>query len=245
MMRRLFPDASGVDGLAALEGEYALPPAPHVRANFVTSLDGKVEVGGRSGPLAGPADRDVFMAMRAVTDVILVGAGTVRQENYGPVRLDPEVQERRRARGQGDVPPLAVVSNRAHLDPEARLFQGPSRPLVITTAAGSEANPRLAAVADVVLCGDQFVDIRVVRDVLIERGLDRVLCEGGPTLLRTLLGAGLLDELCLTTSATLVGPDHRGLLGDQPLSESLPFALTSLLEADGMLFARYRCGEDS
>ncbi len=62
-----------------------------------------------------------------------------------------------------------------------------------------------------------------------------------PTLLRTLLGAGLLDELCLTTSATLVGPGHRGLLGDQPLSESLPFALTSLLEGDGMLFARYRC----
>jgi riboflavin biosynthesis pyrimidine reductase len=244
-MRRLLPETGDVNDAAALEAEYQLDPVPHMRANFVISLDGKVEIGGRSGPLAGPADQQVFMAMRAVTDAVLVGAGTVRQEKYGPVRLDPAVQDRRRARGQSDIPPIAVVSNRADLDPEARLFGGPTPPLVITTTAGVEANPRLDEVAELILCGDQLVDIRVVNDVLLDRGFQRVLCEGGPTLLRTLLGAGLLDELCLSTAATLAGGDHRSLLGDQPLASAVPFALTRLLEADGMLFARYESRERS
>jgi riboflavin biosynthesis pyrimidine reductase len=238
-MRRLLPETGDVSGAAALEAEYELGPVPHLRANFVTSLDGMIELDGHSGPLAGPADQELFMAMRAVTDVILVGAGTVRQEKYGPVRLDPAAQDRRRARGQSDLPPIAVVSNRADLDPEARLFGGSARPLVITTTAGAEANPRLAEVAEVILCGDQFVDVRVVNDVLLARGFQRVLCEGGPTLLRTLLGADLLDELCLSIAATLAGADHRSLLGDQPLSGAVPFTLSRLLEADGMLFASY------
>ena len=210
-MRRLYPTPGGLTGAAELEDEYLLPAARHVRANFVTSLDGMVELGGRSSPLGGPADREAFMAMRAVADVILVGAGTVRQEKYGPVRLDATVQERRRA---------------------------------ITTAAAAEARTDLAAVAELVVCGDQFVDLQLALDELSTRGLQRVLCEGGPTLFRTLVTAGLLDELCLTTSARLVGPGHRGLLGDQPLTEPASLTLAGVLEGDELL-SRYALGAQS
>jgi riboflavin biosynthesis pyrimidine reductase len=244
-MRRLYPTPGGLTGPAELEDEYFVAPARHVRANFVTSLDGMVDIGGRSSPLGGPADRDAFMAMRAVADVVLVGAGTVRQEKYGPVRLDPTVQERRRARGQAPLPKLAVVSNRGDLDPQAKCWDGEAKPLLITTTAAAEAHAELAAVADMVVCGDQFVDLRLALDELSTRGLQRVLCEGGPTLFRTLVTAGLIDELCLTTSTRLVGPEHRGLLGDQPLTEPASLSLTGVLEGDGMLLSRYAFGAQS
>ena len=245
-MRRLYPTPGGLTGAAELEDEYFVAPARHVRANFVTSLDGMVDIGGRSSPLGGPADREAFMAMRAVADVILVGAGTVRQEKYGPVRLDATVQERRRARDQAALPKVAVVSNRADLDPQAKLWGGgEAKPLLITTAAAAEARTDLAAVAELVVCGDQFVDLQLALDELSTRGLQRVLCEGGPTLFRTLVTAGLLDELCLTTSARLVGPGHRGLLGDQPLTEPASLTLAGVLEGDEMLLSRYALGAQS
>jgi riboflavin biosynthesis pyrimidine reductase len=240
-MRRLFPTVGEVAVGVGLEEEYSFPAARHVRANFVTSVDGMVELGGRSSPLGGPADRNAFMAMRAVADVILVGAGTVRQEKYGPVRLDPAAEARRLERHQALLPSLAIVSNSAALDPTAKVFSGETRPLVLTSAAGATAGTALVDAAEVVVCGDESVDLALALDELHARGLGRVLCEGGPTLLRSLLGAGLLDELCCTTSPWLAGAGHRGLLGDQPLSGPVAMTLTAVLEADGMLFARYGC----
>ena len=101
-----------------------------------------VEVDGRSGPLGGQADRAAFMAMRAVSDVVLVGAGTVRAEKYGPVRLDADTQTRRSARQQKPLPRLAIVSNQAELDPEARVFGGETAPLLLTTAAAAARRGR-------------------------------------------------------------------------------------------------------
>jgi riboflavin biosynthesis pyrimidine reductase len=243
MMRRLFPSPEPLAGDEDLESAYLLPPQRHVRADFVTSVDGMVEIDGRSGPLAGPADRAVFLAMRAATDAVLVGAGTVRQEKYGAVRLDDAVQARRRARDQAPLPALAVVTNRGDLDARTPIFSGSERPILLTTAAATEARPDLAAIAEVVLCGDQYVDIVLALSQLRDRGLVRVLCEGGPTLLRSLVGAHLLDELCLTTSPRLAGTGHRGLLGDQPLPGVVSLRLTDVLEGDGMLFSRYCCVE--
>jgi riboflavin biosynthesis pyrimidine reductase len=240
-MRRLFPTAGDVAVGEGLEEEYLVPAGPHVRANFVMSVDGMVELGGRSSPLGGPADRSAFMAMRAVADVILVGAGTVRQEKYGPVRLDAAAEERRLERHQALLPPLAIVSNSGALDPTAKVFSGETRPLLLTSAAAATAGTVLAAAAEVVVCGDESVDLAWALDELHARGLGRVLCEGGPTLLHSLVGAGLLDELCCTTSPWLAGSGHRGLLGDQPLSGPVAITLTAVLEADGMLFARYSC----
>jgi len=238
-MRRLYPTPRELAGAAELEDEYLQPSGRHVRANFVTSLDGRIELGGRSSPLGGSADRAAFMAMRGVADVILVGAGTVRQERYGPVRLDPSVQERRLARGQASLPQLAVVSNRANLDPESRLWTGEVKPLLITTATAATARADLAGVAEVVVCGDREVKLDVALEQLFARGLERVCCEGGPTLLSSLVSAGLLDELCLTSSPWLIGPGHRGLLGDQQLLAPAQLGLSNLLEGDGMILARY------
>jgi riboflavin biosynthesis pyrimidine reductase len=241
-MQRLYPAPGPINDTVDLETEYLVAAPLHLRANFVASLDGMVEVEGRSKPLGGESDHAAFMAMRAASDVILVGAGTVRQERYGPVRLGTDVQERRRARGQSPLPQLAIVSNQADLDGKARVFGGDTPPLLLTTTAAAERRVDLAAVADVVGCGDQWVDITLAVEKLRERNLGRILCEGGPTLLRSLLAADLLDEFCCTTAPCLVGMGHHSLVGDQALPDPISLQLTAVLEGDGMLLARYRRG---
>ena len=95
---------------------------PWVIVDMMSSVDGATAVAGRSGGLGGPGDKAVFRALRAVPDVILVGAATARVERYGPVRLDDEVRARRVARGQSSLPRLALVSGRLDLDPDAAMF---------------------------------------------------------------------------------------------------------------------------
>jgi riboflavin biosynthesis pyrimidine reductase len=223
-----------------LETRYLIDADRHLRADFVTSLDGAVELDGRSAGLSGPGDRVAFMAMRAVTDVILVGAGTVRAEGYGPPKLDQAVRSRRSARGQQNLPALAIVSNSGKLDPTAKVFSGDEQPLLLTSAAAVASHQELEAVADVVVCGDQYVDLPVAIDQLGRRGLGRVLCEGGPTLFRSLLDADLVDELCLSIAPVLAGWGHHTLLGEQPLDQQRGLLLASVVESDGTLFARYQ-----
>jgi riboflavin biosynthesis pyrimidine reductase len=238
MIRRLLPETGGIESDEALEQWYQPPSDRHLRVNFVATLDGAIEVGGLSGPLGGPADRQTFMAMRAVADVVLVGSGTATAENYGPVRLEAGAQARRRARGQPDRPRLAVVSGTGRLDPAARMFTGGDRVLVFTTDRVVNARPDLAQVADLVGCGDDRVDPGRMASTLDDLGLTRVLCEGGPALARGLFSSGMVDELCLTLSPVLAGAHH------QALGEAWPgapgrFELTALLEGDGMLMTRY------
>jgi len=237
VIHRLVPGA-GIEAAADLEDSYLPPASSHLRVNFISSLDGAIEIDGRSGALGAAADRQVFMAMRAVADVVLVGAGTARAENYGPVRLAPDVEARRQARGQGRRPRMAVVTARGELAPSARLFEGEDPVIVYTTDEVRAVRTDLAEVADLVGCGPGHVELSRVMSDLRGRGAGRVLCEGGPSLVRDLFSMGLVDELCLTISPVLAGPGHLGLDGvwEGPAGR---FAMTGLLEGDGLLLARY------
>ena len=239
MIRRLLPDAGVVGGDVGLEDFYYVDPGRHVRADFVVSLDGAVEIGGRSRPLGAPADRAAFLAMRAVADAVLVGAGTARIERYGPPAIGGDGQQRRSSRGQQSVPALVIVTRRGLLGAEDRVFSNGYRPIVITTAAALAGHPELVDLADVVECGDVEVDLREALERLAGMGLGRVLCEGGPSLFHSLLTGHLVDELCVTFSPVIAGPQHLHLSGATPLAEPSRFRLGGLLEGDGLLMARY------
>jgi riboflavin biosynthesis pyrimidine reductase len=137
---------------------------------------------------------------------------------------------------------LALVTGRLDLDPESQLFHGGAeRTVVITHAsADAEARDRLAAVADVVVAGDHAVDLATALDRLAERGLSRVLCEGGPSLLASVAAAGRLDELCLTLAPQLVGGDGPRVVTGPHLG--VPLSLAHLLEQDSVLLSRYVAG---
>lgn len=236
-VRPLLPADAPAD--RALEDWYDAPPAPLLRAGFVLSTDGGIAADGSSVPLSGPADKAAFQALRATSDAVVVGAGTARREDYGPVRLRPSGREWRATHGREGLPPLVVVSRRLELDPAARCFSGDVRTVVVTCAASpAPARQRLAEVAEVLVAGDEGVDLAHAVGALRERGLVRLLCEGGPALLTDLLRAGLVDELCLTSTPLLLGDAPR-LTG--PLPERLPLRLLHLLDGgDGVLLARYR-----
>ena len=208
-----------------------------LRAGFVLSADGGAAVGGGSRGLQSPADRAVFTALRAVSDAVVVGAGTARAEGYGPVRVRPEGRTWRSEHGRPVSPVLVLVSRSLALDPADPCFTGPA--IVITCAAADpDRRAALEAVADVVVAGDDDVDLAAAARALRERGLRRLLCEGGPTLLTALLGAGLVDELCLTTAPVLLGAAPALLV--QALPSPVDLRLVHLVDGeDGSLLTRW------
>jgi riboflavin biosynthesis pyrimidine reductase len=209
-----------------------------IRANMVTSVDGAVSADGLSRGLQTAGDNRVFAALRDLADVVLVGASTAQMENYGPTR--PSVDTRHRW-GLPDRLPLALVTRTLRINTSARLFAGECRPFVVTCARSDETRrAEVADHADVLVCGDEDIDYAAVRAAFAERGLTRVLCEGGPTLLGQLLYHDSVDELCLSLSPLVAGPEPgRIVAGAQWHSGSRELKLRGLLEEDGALFLRY------
>jgi riboflavin biosynthesis pyrimidine reductase len=237
------PKTPGVDGLIArLADVYAYPAGTCVRANMVVSVDGAIAVDGRSGGLSGVADRLIFMVLRSLADVIVVGAGTARAEKYGPAKpssLWPQLRE-----GRPAVPPIAVVTRSLGLDLDSQLVRGDGGPrtiLLTTSQAPAQRRAQAARTADVIVAGNDNVSAAAAIEQLTGLGYHRILVEGGPTLLGELVGAGLLDELCVTTSPVLEGGHSPArMLAGQP--GAMPLRLVSMLEDDDFVLARYARG---
>lgn len=214
---------------------------PTVRLNFVSSLDGAVEIGGYSEPLSGAADKRVFRILRQHCDALMVGAGTVRREGYHAVTLDRERRAWREANGLPAYPVAVIVSASLDLDPAADvLANAPVRPVILThDAAPADRRAALGEVADVVSCGPTAVDLGAGLAVLRGRGLTHVLSEGGPHLLGSLVAADLVDELCLTISPQLAGAG-AGRIAAGPIAPApLGMTLEHALLAENSLITRY------
>jgi riboflavin biosynthesis pyrimidine reductase len=211
-----------------------------VRLNFVASIDGAATADGLSAGLSGEADKRVFDLLRRLCDVVLIGAGTLRAERYGPMRLDAASIRWRRANGLDDEPVFAIVSGTLRLDPASVVFtEAPVRATVVTIAASSPAKrAALSRVADVVVCGEERLDPALMFAELAKRGLRQVLSEGGPTLFGTLLEAECVDELCLTISPLIeAGIASRIAAGVLPQARRMD--LRHVLVSDSTLMLRY------
>ena len=223
-MRLLHPDVRDISPEDLFDLYDA--PGPILRADFVTSVDGTVAIGGRAGPLSSPADKAVFRALRTVADAIIVGAGTARDENYGPVNHKGSARQWRADHGYAEQAPLVVVSRSGNIPPAARFLAGP------TILAVPEGVPVPASAAEVLRT---TVPSELVA-ALHERGLTRLLCEGGPTLLTSMMDANVIDELCLTTAPMAIGNGPH-LLGPVPTTG---LRLLSLVHDDpGVLLCRW------
>ena len=207
---------------AELAEAYAPPGEPWLRVNFVSTVDGAAQGDdGRSKSLNNAADKRVFDVLRSRADCLVVGAGTLRAEAYDVPRL-----------------PLVVVSRSADVPPTLR--DAPAgRVLMATTArAGGLADARDVLGDDnVLVLGEDEVDLAALRSALVDRGWTEILGEGGPSLFADLLAAGVVDELCWTVVPRLTGGDAvriaTGADVDVPLRPAL------LLEQDGTLLGRW------
>lgn len=244
------------DELGQLAELYRYPPrpssgpgaaAPFVRANMVASIDGAVTYDGKSGELGGPGDRAVFRVLRGLADVILVGAGTATTEGYGRPQADEALAAHRESLGQASAPALALVSRSLSIPPDFEPVADPDTVVLTCTSAPADRRRALLdAGATLVDCGDDTVSTMAILDHCADRGWSRVLCEGGPSLLGSLVTADALDELCLTTSPHLVGGDAGRIVATGGSGSGEPSAVlhalrpaSILTDDDGFVFTRW------
>jgi riboflavin-specific deaminase-like protein len=244
-VHELRPQGEVTDPLSPYRRVHRWPQAdrPWVLANMVAGLDGSTAVGGRVGELSSPVDADLFRMLRAIADVVLVGAGTVRRERYGPVRLPDHLRAERTNEDRPPVPPLAVVTRSLELDFDAPVFAqtDPASPTMVLTSASAPADRVRAAEhhAEVLVVGDDRVELVAAMAALAARGARVVLCEGGPTLLGELVAADALDELCLTIAPVMGGDPLPVALTPSAAGPLARFRLEHVLNAGSDLFLRF------
>lgn len=236
---RLWPDAA-----EQLSDDDLIASIDHagVRFNFISSIDGAATRDGLSGGLGGPADQRLFELLRRVADVVVVGAGTVRAEGYGPLRVSEASQRWRVDHGRTPHPILAIVTGRLGLDPGSEIFTAaPVRPIIFTTenARNAEGIESFADVADVVVEGRERVRPEtIVAHLTSKRSLHRILCEGGPSLFGDFIGGEQVDELCVTLSPALeAGQARRIARSDAAHPQDM--SLATVLRSGDTLLLRY------
>jgi len=239
------PGHDGLMDAEALALAYAYPKLraeqTWVRANFISTLDGAAAGDdGRSGSINTGADREVFGLLRALSDVVLVGAGTARTEGYRRATIRASWLFLRQ--GRPAHPTTAVVSRSGHVPPGLSQAREDSGEVLLITCehAGAEgidlARGSLGE-QQVIVAGDDTVDLAVAVDSLAARGLRRILCEGGPHLMRDLTASGRLDELCLTIAPTLVAGEHPRITAGAAVTANLLPQL--LIESQGTILGRW------
>lgn len=242
-MEQIFPSpVDDVDTAALYRSDHRAPvaPRPWVMCNMISSADGGIALDGVSGGLGGPADKAVFAAIRSLPDVIVVASGTVIAEDYRTAQTSPDMQARRVALGQSPIPRIAIVTQSLGIDPGHRVFAGSVKPLVITSSSSPEsARATLATVADIIVAGDETVDLDAALVELADLGANTVLLEGGPTLNGAFVDADLIDELCLSFAPLLLGGDSPRIVDRSANTAPHQLRLDRILHQDGYLFHRY------
>jgi riboflavin biosynthesis pyrimidine reductase len=222
-----------------LAGLYADAPNG-VRANMIFSADGAAAFQGRAGTLSCPADQNLLRDLRAFADVVLVGAGTARAERYGPARFTAAQEALRGAVRGLAPPPIAVVSQTGQLPPTL-FVDATSTPILVTSASAARTHSLHEDMRwRLLVAGEDTVDVDAAIQQLHALGMQRILCEGGPTLLDQLIDADVVDEICVTIAPLLAGSQPVGhrTPSRQPVPASLD--LRHALLCDSYLFLRYR-----
>jgi riboflavin biosynthesis pyrimidine reductase len=246
-------------------GELAVPlfrRRPTVLANFVSSVDGVVALdragGAGGGEVSGFFEPDRFMMslLRALADVVLVGAGTVRaapNHRWVAAHAHPDSAAETAAwRAALELPPTpttVVVTASGRLDPRHPGLSDPDIPVVVATTAAGERHARSLRLGrqvriEVVGDGDRVMPLPLL-GLLADLGARVVLCEGGPHLAADLIAVGRLDELFLTVAPQVLGRSDRfqrlGLVEGAGFPiEGAPWAsLLSVRRAGSHLFLRY------
>jgi riboflavin biosynthesis pyrimidine reductase len=205
-----------------LRSLYVPPRLPWLRVNMISTVDGAATgATGKSGDINNPADKRVFHLLRSMADAIVVGAGTARIEEYGVATV-----------------PIVVVSRRGEV-PE-RLRHAPTGNVLLATcaqAAGLASSREVLGEEQVIVVGDDEVDLSALRSELLAAGFRNLLSEGGPHLLGDLLAAGVVDELCVSVVPRLVGGPHPRIAVGEGLHVGLEVAV--LLEEAGTLLGRW------
>lgn len=220
---------------------------PYTAIQMVMTVDGAI-TGPTDDywPIGLEADQRTFRRFRVHFDAVLHGARTLgmRIDRY---MWSAELQRERRGRGLHAPPLFLVVSNSGRIDPEDRVFQRRSYPIapVVVVPESVKVTAGLADVAEIVRIGDESVDLAsLMRYLAAERGVRRLVCEGGAILNYHMLTAGLVDEFFITVTPSIIGePRPRTAvegLAALPSHRLQKLELISTVTRGGEVFLRYR-----
>lgn len=179
---------------------------PYTLLSCCVSIDGYIGSAASRLLLSNDADFDRVDAVRASCDAILVGAETVRVDNPRLLVRSQTRRDERAARGLPASPIKVTVTRRAELDARAHFFKaGDAEKLVYCASPRVEdARERLGPVATVVDGGDD-VEMRTLSTDLADRGVERLMVEGGAMVHTQFLTENIVDELQLTVAPVFVG----------------------------------------
>jgi riboflavin-specific deaminase-like protein len=241
-VRALLPEPGETTAAELVAGlglaELAPSQRPYLVLNLAVTADGRAAIGGRSGPIAGDTDTELLQHLRTQADAVMIGAGTMRAELYGPMVSDPELRAGREQIGLAPDPLAVIVSGRLDLPWDATLFTEGAGEVLIFTCAEVEPPPTATPVE--IIRHESRVDLAAaLAHLRTERGIRSVLCEGGPTLHGELWAAALADELFLTTAPKLAGGGAPRII-EWALPGIQQLELVWLCEEAGELYARYR-----
>jgi riboflavin-specific deaminase-like protein len=248
-MRRLLPEPTEEVAIQDLLGAVEAPAEnpgdrPHVVSNFVLTLDGKATIGGSSGPIGSQRDTEMLVGLRCRAHAVMIGAGTMRLERYGPLLRDPAKRELRETCGMKSHPLAVIVSGRLDLPWDADMFTAGEGEVVVITTSDEDA-PATATPVEVIRFEDAIDFPAALAKLRDERDVHLLLCEGGPHLHAELIQDDLVDELFVTHAPKLSGGEGPGLVAGLAEAErqlELEWLVTE--PASGELFARYRVVRD-
>lgn len=243
-LRRLLPEAGELTAEEATSGlrlgDLAPEDRPYVVCNMVATVDGRATLAGRSGPLGDEIDQAIFHGLRTQADAVLAGTGTLRAERYGRLVRDPANRARREREGLAPDPLAVVITRSGDLPWDIPLFQDPDSTIALYAPPHAPLEECPAEVRVTPLEPGELRPGVVLPRLRADHGVRSVLCEGGPTLNRSLIADEALDELFLSSAPKITAETEAlPLVAGPSLPQPLELALTSALEAAGTLYLRY------
>jgi 2,5-diamino-6-(ribosylamino)-4(3H)-pyrimidinone 5'-phosphate reductase len=173
---------------------------PHVILNAGMTLDGKIATRTRDTKISGKEDLERVHRIRERVDAIMVGIGTVLDD-------DPRLTVHKIPSERKRNPTRIVVDSRARTPLSARVLNNEAKTIIAVSRKAPDERVRALREkgAEIVVCGENKVDLKCLMEELYKRGIRSVLLEGGGTLNFGMLREGLVDEVSVAIAPVLVG----------------------------------------
>lgn len=181
---------------------------PFTFINSAMSADGKISTKKRKQVrISGKADFDRVDELRATSDAVMVGIGTIRSDDPSLTVKSEDRRKRRAAQGLDENPARIVVDSKASIPLTADIFKKGTgkRIIVVSKAAPIERVEALKEKADIIVAGDAEVDLSVMAAELKKRGINRLMVEGGATLNWAMTRVGLVDQISVFVGNLVIG----------------------------------------
>jgi len=215
---------------------------PNVIINCAMSADGKISsFERRQVRISGQRDMDRVRLLRAESDAVMVGVGTVLADDPGLRVKSLDLRNMRRDRGLPEDPLRVVVDSRARTPPGSEVL-GKGCILAVSKAATADRLATLRKKCEIVVAGEDRVDLRELLSILKKKGVRKLMVEGGATLNWSLIEAGLVDEISVYIGPIIIGGEGAPTPVDGP-GFSRDFPRLELIRADvvdGGVLLRWR-----